>query len=268
MERLYQLGLRLGSGGAATIYRHPEKDARAIKLFDRRPYIFPREAQFQFQLPAHPGICQCLGTVSYYNRMEKEEYLGLVFPRYHRLELPFAVPYGDARYVSKLRPIDALNLVGAIDWLLIAVHGAGIVHRDINQQNFMLSDENQVVLIDFSSAGWIGESANFIVGTRGYKAPEVFLGKPIDQRTDIFSLGVVLHEIITARNPLQYDEKGLSYFKETVDRLPQAPLRSLINRMTAVNKEDRFQNAAETYLAILKTIYRLKSKGGTAQRSA
>ena len=264
MERLTQLGHRIGRGGIATVYRHPTRSSQVIKLFEDRPDLFSREADLHFQLPFHPGICQCLGTVNYEDYLDNN-YFGLIFPYYKWMGLPLA---GD-RFSPSLFSSKALKLIGSIAWTLIAVHNAGLVHLDINQRNIMCSDDDEAVLIDFGAAMQIGARPRFPIGTPGYRSPEVVLMEPIDQRNDIFSLGMVLYEIMTKLNPLNNQrldsdrsqiQASLRSFKREVENSLPAPLAKLVNKMTAFNMDERFKNAAETYLAIIKTIYLLEQK--------
>jgi len=255
MERLSRLGPLIGKGASANVYRHPQQNDRVVKLLVRRPHFFDREKEALSMLPDFPGVCQCLGTITC--QMEGVDYPGFVFPLYEQ-------PDPSACY---LNPISALERVAAVCRSLIAVHQCGIVHRDVKPGSLMTLPDGTVVLIDYGSAGRIGDTKPF-VGTPGYMATELLLGEPVDQRTDIFSLGVVLYELIFEENPLLPQLRdcaeeeimaNMRYFWGELASFEE-PLPLLIKTMTAYNKKDRFLGAAETYMAILRTLYSLKGK--------
>jgi serine/threonine-protein kinase len=82
------------------------------------------------------------------------------------------------------------------------VHGAGQVHRDVKPQNVMLADDGRIVLMDFGAAGLMRvgpDPVSRIRGTPVYLAPEVLRGEAADQRSDVWSLGIVLYELTTGR---------------------------------------------------------------------
>lgn len=105
---------------------------------------------------------------------------------------------------SRLDPLRALRIAHAIAEALGAVHAAGIVHRDVKPTNVMVDELGSSKLTDFGVARAVGEettSAGSMVGTMKYMSPEQARGKDADRRSDIFSLGVVLHEMLAGHAP-------------------------------------------------------------------
>jgi len=104
-------------------------------------------------------------------------------------------------------PAEAARLAATIADALAAAHALGIVHRDVKPNNIMLAGDGSVRLLDFGLArgSGIGMSTltrtGMIVGTPGYMSPEQFDGHGVDERSDVYSLGVVLFELLTARLP-------------------------------------------------------------------
>src|SRR6185369_14079743 len=101
---------------------------------------------------------------------------------------------------------EVLNISEQIVSALAAAHAAGIIHRDIKPANIMLRSDGYIKVLDFGLAKLVGPRANLdvteagrVMGTINYMSPEQAMGQPLDQRTDIFSLGVVLYELATGR---------------------------------------------------------------------
>jgi serine/threonine protein kinase len=102
---------------------------------------------------------------------------------------------------------EAAALCATVADALASAHGVGVVHRDVKPSNIMLGSDGSVRLLDFGLARGVGidmatlTRTGMIVGTPGYMSPEQFEGLSVDERTDIYSLGVVLFELLTARLP-------------------------------------------------------------------
>ncbi len=165
----------------------------------------------------------------------------------------------------------ALEIAIQIASALQAAHDAGIVHRDIKPDNVMIRPDGFVKLLDFgiakltektrepideeaATAISAGTSPGMIVGTAGYMSPEQARGKQIDARTDIFSFGVVLYEMLTKRHPFEgenaVDVIGSILHKEPApirQLLPEIPqdLERLINKTLRKDREERYQTAQD-----------------------
>lgn len=116
-----------------------------------------------------------------------------------------------------LLPIQkVLDYSGQIASGLQYAHGHGIIHRDVKTDNMMLTGDGAVKITDFGLAKLRGNSPRTLesgtIGTLAYMSPEQFQGGPVDERTDIYSLGIVLFELLTGRLPFQGEhEAGLVY---------------------------------------------------------
>jgi serine/threonine protein kinase len=138
---------------------------------------------------------------------------------------------------------------------LVQVHEVGILHRDLKPGNIMLRRDNSIALIDFGLAKRLRlkmeiTDSGEIFGTPYYMSPEQGHGAKVDERSDIYSLGVIFHEMLTGEKPyLSETAMGIIY-KHAQAPVPLLPARfseyqSLINMMLAKNPADRLQTAAE-----------------------
>jgi serine/threonine-protein kinase PpkA len=136
---------------------------------------------------------------------------------------------------------------------LQAIHSAGIVHRDLKPDNLMLRKDGSLALADFGIAKHVSMSLTDtaqgdIVGTPYYLSPEQATGKPVDQRCDLYSLGVIFHEMLTGKKPY----RGSSV-DELLDLHANAPVPSLhkvherlqpiLDRLMAKDCEQRYPDA-------------------------
>jgi eukaryotic-like serine/threonine-protein kinase len=113
-----------------------------------------------------------------------------------------ARPAAAAGYLPKVA-----SIVVQLGMILDHVHGQGLVHRDVKPANVILRPGGRVTLLDFGlvcrahGVGSLGRAENVCVGTMEYAAPEQILGHPTDARTDVYSLGCVLYELVTGQRP-------------------------------------------------------------------
>lgn len=151
---------------------------------------------------------------------------------------------------------DALNIAIQVAAGLFYAHQRGIVHGDIKPSNIMVLGDNQVKIADFGIARMLhateGRQDEAIFGTPSFMSPEQIQGKPIDARSDIFSLGVVLYDMLTARLP--FPAEGTVKLKEQLATLdPERPssmnpsipaeLDAIINKCLAKDPDARYRNA-------------------------
>ena len=251
----YQVLRKLGAGGMANVYLAEDQELGrrvAIKILNERhandeQFVerFRREAKNAAAL-SHPNI------VSIYDRGEAE---GTYY---------IAMEYLDGRSLKELivghgpAPVKiAVEYARQILSALRFAHLKGSVHRDIKPHNVLVDSDGRVKVTDFGIAR-AGASqmteAGSIVGTAQYLSPEQARGAAVDQRSDLYSLGIVLYELLTGTVPFSGDTpveiamKHLSQVPEPPStRRPDVPheLDLVVMRALAKNPDDRYQSAEE-----------------------
>lgn len=161
---------------------------------------------------------------------------------------------------GKVNPAQAARVIYQTAMGLATAHDKGVVHRDIKPGNLMVTSRGAIKIADFGIALVTQDfskkltSTGEFVGTPGYLSPEVCLGKPVDSRSDIFSLGIVLFEMLTGRMPFT-DESPLGLMLEVVRaEIPDvrqlngevdAELSRILTRMIAKDPNERYNNCHE-----------------------
>ena len=171
-------------------------------------------------------------------------------------------PLGDLRRRMKagLAPAESLRYAAQLADVLGAIHDAGILHRDLKPGNVMLRTEQQLALIDFGMAKQAAlllelTDKGLIFGTPHYMSPEQGHGQRLDARSDLYSLGVVLYEMLVGEKPYRADNPMTVLYMHRNTPIPKldpplSVLQPLLDRLLAKEPEDRFESAAATARAI------------------
>jgi len=174
-------------------------------------------------------------------------------------------PRGDLRRRMKggLAPADCLRYAGQIADVLGAIHEAGILHRDLKPGNVMLRTEEQLALIDFGMAKQAMlqmelTDKGLIFGTPHYMSPEQGHGQRLDARSDLYSLGVMLFEMLSGEKPYRADNPMTVLYMHRNSPIPRlapelAPLQPLVDRLLSKEADDRFPDAPTAARAIEET---------------
>jgi serine/threonine-protein kinase len=148
---------------------------------------------------------------------------------------------------------------------MLVAHQAGIVHRDLKPANVLINDVGLLKIVDFGVAAAHKEGdtqltkTGYVIGSPKYMAPEQILGKKVDERADVYSLGVIMYEMMTGQPPYSRgDHMSVMYqhvqgkAKSPIEVNPQLPkdLSELISKAMAVDKLKRFQNMEEIRQAL------------------
>lgn len=265
----YRIESLLGVGGMGEVWR--AKDTRldrsvAVKLLPEALATDPeRRQRLEHEARAvaalnHPGI------VGVYDVSPPDGATAYIVS-----ELVKGVPLAELLREGPLSPRRIADLGAQIADALAAAHDAGIVHRDLKPANIMVTPEGRVKVLDFglaklaTKAAGAGVTATLsgvdtapgtILGTVSYMSPEQVRAQPLDARSDIFSLGIILHELVTGARPFERSsgvETLNAILKEEPGELPESVphlLRQVINRCLAKNPSGRFQSASDLAFAL------------------
>src|ERR1700741_4282479 len=199
----YRLGARIGAGGMSTVYRATDGTLQrqvAIKLMNREIATdsdqlerFRREARAVAQL-SHPHI---VGVIDY---GEDDGRPYIVFEYVEGETLKERI-----RRCGRLPTDESLAYAIEITRALGAAHHRGSVHRDIKPQNVLIDEEGMAKVTDFGIARSLDEEGltadGRVLGTTDYVSPEQALGRPVTGQSDLYSLGVVLYEMLNGEVP-------------------------------------------------------------------
>jgi serine/threonine protein kinase/tetratricopeptide (TPR) repeat protein len=258
----YSLLTKLGEGGKGVVYRaHDNTLDRivAIKLlkgesFDEETYArFTREAQAAARL-THPNV------VSTYDMGKEGNRYFLVMEYVKGTSLGGLM---ESHREEGLDPSHAVPIAMDVCRALRYAHSEGVVHRDVKPENIMITQDGTTKLMDFGLARAVDKSRltkdGMMIGTPAYMAPENALGRESDARTDLYSLGCVLYEMLTGRPPFR-TEDSLKLIYSQINDIPVSPsrvnphipasLEQIILRLLAKNPNDRFQSAADLLRAL------------------
>jgi serine/threonine protein kinase len=164
------------------------------------------------------------------------------------------------RMRSRLTPREALRLAAAIARALATIHAAGVLHRDLKPGNIMLREDGSIALIDFGLSKDAALAADLtdtgaIFGTPHYMSPEQGHAEPVDERSDLYSLGVILFEMLTGAKPYRADNPMAIVYKHRKEPVPQLPpqfaaVQPLLERLLAKVPGDRFAGAQQAAQAL------------------
>ncbi len=150
---------------------------------------------------------------------------------------------------------DAVRYLRQIASALAKIHDVGILHRDLKPGNIMLRNDDTIALIDFGLAKRMRQKMEItdsgeIFGTPYYMSPEQGHAERIDQRSDIYSLGVIFYEMLTGKKPFRADTAMAIIYLHAQAPVPLLPTRvasyqALLNMMLAKQPDDRLRSAAE-----------------------
>ena len=256
----YRIISQLGQGGMGVVYTATDprlKRTVAIKLLppdltrdETAKQRFLQEAQAASALD-HPNIC----TIHEINETPDGQ-LYLVMAHYEGETLKERIGKGP------LELNDAIDIATQVGEGLAKAHAAGIVHRDIKPANLMVTEDGTVKILDFGLAKLAGSEGvtqtGTTVGTVAYMSPEQARGQQVDHRTDIWSLGVVLYEMLAGTPPFA-GENLLSLSNAIVDGEPSlltgasSSAHGVVTKALSKDKEKRYLSVTDL-LAELRTL--------------
>ncbi|GAA1448640.1 Stk1 family PASTA domain-containing Ser/Thr kinase [Leifsonia poae] len=262
----YQVGELIGRGGMSDVHRGTDtRLGRTVAIKLLKPSLatdpafrtrFRQEAQAAARM-AHPTIVRVFDAGEETVRE----------PNGHEAQLPFIVmEYVDGvllKDLIKRGPLEITEAVRITEGILTALeysHRAGVVHRDIKPGNIMITKAGQVKVMDFGIARAISDSSatvaqtTAILGTASYFSPEQAKGESVDARTDLYSTGVVLFEMLTGRPPFRGDTPVAVAYQHvsetavapsTINPKVSPALDVVVSRAMTKDRFERYQSVAE-----------------------
>jgi serine/threonine protein kinase len=252
----YKILKTLGVGGQATVYLAIQQGFdREVALKIMSPALaadptfgerFIREAKIVAKL-AHARIV----TVYDVGESGSFYYLAMEYMRGEELK---------ARISKGLRAKDALLIIAKLAQALHFAHKKGYIHRDVKSENILFDEDEQPVLTDFGIAKASNSSTQMtqtgkLIGTPEYMSPEQCRGKKLDGRSDLYSLGIILYEMLNRSVPFTGEDSVSVCIQHVTKPVPQLPARYkhlqwIIDSLLAKNPAERFQSGKELATAI------------------
>lgn len=264
----YRIVRHLGTGGMGSVYLAVNTNIDqqvAIKIL--RPEVarneelrarFKQEAELLCSLD-HPGI------VKFLNYVETTEGVFLIMEYVKGTTLENFINKKNGLIVEE----KAYPLICEILDAFAYAHSKGIVHRDIKPSNIIIQEDGHIKIMDFGIAQIVSEvhitDCKYVMGTPAYMSPEQIYGKNIDVRSDIYSIGVLIHNMLTGRAP--YDSTMLTaqeikrrVVKDTMPRMADFypyisdKIQGVVDKATQKIPEARYQSCLEMKAAVKKAI--------------
>ncbi|HWV86451.1 MAG TPA: protein kinase [Capillimicrobium sp.] len=269
----YRLDAEIGAGGMSTVYRAFDTVLErpvAIKLMHRETARdgdqlerFRREARHVAQLN-HPHVVQVIDAGEDGDPAHPRPYIVLEYVEGETLKQRI-------RRMGRLPVTEALAYAIEVARALSAAHERGIVHRDVKPQNVLVDGEGTAKVTDFGIARTLTEEGltadGRVLGTTDYVSPEQALGHAVTGQSDVYSLGIVLYEMLTGEVPFRGENQIAVAMKHVRDELPDvrarrpevsASLGAVLDRATDKDLARRYPDAA-SFAADLEDVLAVES---------
>jgi eukaryotic-like serine/threonine-protein kinase len=257
LGRRYEIVQLLGQGGMGAVYRALDREVnRTVALKVIRPDLAGNTAildRFKLELVLSHQVTH-KNVVRIYDLGDAD---GIKF---------ITMEYIEGQDLRSLilehkifQPEEAVEIIGQVCKALGAAHSVGVIHRDLKPQNIMRDKTGRIVVMDFGLARLLDSTDGMtqtgaIVGTMEYMSPEQGLGKPLDERSDLFAVGLIFYELLTGQMPYKADSALASLLKRTHERavpasshsstIPRA-LSDVVGKCLEPKVEDRYQHVSE-----------------------
>ena len=258
----YRFVRLIGQGGASRVYlaeRASDRTTLVLKVIDvasiKEPQVlqrFVREAALIAQVNS-PYVVRFLD----HGFTENYGYIAMEF--FTRGDLKQRIEHG-------VSVADTVNYILHIAYGLRAIHQLGIVHRDLKPGNIMFRSDDSLALADFGISRRLDETSELtklgsVLGTPNYLSPEQALGLTVDYRSDLYSAGVMLFEMLTGRKPYRAENAAALVYQHVHAEIPRLPnpinkFQTVIDMLLAKSADDRFANANDLIDA-LRSIHRV-----------
>lgn len=264
----YRIVRHLGSGGMGSVYLAVNTNIdQQVAIKALRPEVasnavlrarFKQEAELLCSLD-HPGI------VKFINYVETADGVYLIMEYVKGITLEDFINKKNGLIVEKKAYPFICEILDAFAY----AHSKGIVHRDIKPSNIIIQDDGHIKIMDFGIAQIVSEAkvsdSRYVMGTPTYMSPEQIYGKNVDARSDIYSIGVLIHNMLTGRAPYDATLLTVQEIKRRVvkDAMPRMAeyypyisnvIQAVVDRATQKVPEARYQSCEEMKQAVKKAL--------------
>ncbi len=267
----YRVLSKIGEGGMSNVFlaeRESDGSQVALKILNARPSDDKQLLQRFIQESALISDIDHPNVVKIFDKGFTDDYAYIAMEYFTGGSLKDVIAQG-------LTPRQALSLLAQAAAALAEIHRLGIVHRDVKPANMMLRADGTMVLADFGIAKRTEGSMDKTVhgeffGTPYYISPEQANGKPATERSDIYSLGIIFHEMLLNRRPYIGEsivDLVAQHVNAPIPRLPKEldDYQALLDGMMAKNPAERLQNADEVLAAIDRVWTQIALRAAGAQ---
>ncbi|MEO6061934.1 MAG: protein kinase [Thermoflexales bacterium] len=252
----YRIVREIGRGGMAIVYEARDPNVDRVVAVKVLPPAFTHDLTFRMRFEREAKTIATLehsAIVPIYDYGE-DGYQPFIVMRYMEGgSLAERLRRGPLPFVEIQRILD--RVAAGIDF----AHARGVIHRDLKPENFLFDGDDQPCIVDFGIAKLLDHAAvsltrGGLIGTPAYMSPEHARGERIDTRTDLYSLGAILFEMLTGRTPYQAETPTGIIMRHLTDPIPRlvearqdlpAQLQSVIDRSMAKRPQDRLASAGE-----------------------
>jgi tRNA A-37 threonylcarbamoyl transferase component Bud32/CheY-like chemotaxis protein len=252
----YHILRKIGEGGMAKVYlAERESDGLQLVLKILDPSLRKDEVFRKRFVQEHKLIASI-----------EDEHVAKVFDQGFSGEHAYIAmeyfPGGDlkVRLLQKVTSLTAVRITSQIARALDAIHSRGIIHRDLKPQNILFRENGRPAIVDFGLAKDLSVESSLtqhgmLLATPRYMSPEQCMGLPVDQRSDLYSLGVIFVEMLIAQRVFDAESPAGLIYQHVHGPVPQLPAKlagyqPIVNRLLAKKPADRFQSARELFAHI------------------